>query len=78
VRRKIAKAKCTSSEWLDVIGAHTWACAPAPTMMYGTVDTARDRILHLFEAARAQDETRGFTAFFCWTSSMSRRAHRGR
>jgi cyclic dehypoxanthinyl futalosine synthase len=36
------------------------------TMMYGTVDTARDRVNHLVKIRELQDETRGFTAFFCW------------
>jgi len=67
VRRKIAKAKCTSSEWLDVMRvAHHMGLRSSATMMYGTVDTARDRILHLLKLRELQDETRGFTAFFCW------------
>jgi cyclic dehypoxanthinyl futalosine synthase len=35
-------------------------------MMYGTTDTPRDRMLHLLKLRDLQDETRGFTAFFCW------------
>ncbi|WP_394821912.1 cyclic dehypoxanthinyl futalosine synthase [Pendulispora albinea] len=67
VRRKIAKAKCTSAEWLDVMRvAHHMGLRSSATMMYGTVDTARDRILHLVKLRELQDETRGFTAFFCW------------
>jgi cyclic dehypoxanthinyl futalosine synthase len=36
------------------------------TMMYGTVDSARDRVNHLVKLRDLQDETAGFTAFFCW------------
>jgi cyclic dehypoxanthinyl futalosine synthase len=67
VRRKIAKAKCTSDEWLGVMrAAHHMGLRSSSTMMYGTVDTPRDRILHLAKLRDLQDETRGFTAFFCW------------
>jgi cyclic dehypoxanthinyl futalosine synthase len=67
VRRKIAKAKCTSDEWLGVMRvAHHMGLRSSATMMYGTVDTARDRIGHLVKIRDLQDETRGFTAFFCW------------
>jgi cyclic dehypoxanthinyl futalosine synthase len=67
VRRKIAKAKCTSAEWLDVMRtAHQLGLRSSATMMYGTVDTIEDRVQHLAKIRDLQDETRGFTAFFCW------------
>ena len=67
VRRKIAKAKCTSSEWLGVMRvAHQLGLRSSATMMYGTVDTAEERIQHLVKIRDLQDETGGFTAFFCW------------
>jgi cyclic dehypoxanthinyl futalosine synthase len=67
VRRKIAKAKCTSAEWLGVMRvAHHMGLRSSATMMYGTVDTAEDRIQHLVKIRDLQDETGGFTAFFCW------------
>jgi cyclic dehypoxanthinyl futalosine synthase len=67
VRRKIAKAKCTSDEWLGVMRiAHTMGFRSSATMMYGTVDDARDRVNHLLKLRELQDETHGFTAFFCW------------
>jgi cyclic dehypoxanthinyl futalosine synthase len=67
VRRKIAKAKCTSDEWLGVMRvAHQMGLRSSCTMMYGTVDVARDRVNHLVKLRELQDETRGFTAFFCW------------
>jgi cyclic dehypoxanthinyl futalosine synthase len=67
VRRKIAKAKCTSSEWLDVMRvAHHMGLRSSATMMYGTVDTPEDRVQHLVKIRDLQDETGGFTAFFCW------------
>jgi cyclic dehypoxanthinyl futalosine synthase len=67
VRRTIAKAKCTSDEWLGVMRvAHHMGLRSSATMMYGTVDTVRDRVNHLVKIRDLQDETRGFTAFFCW------------
>jgi cyclic dehypoxanthinyl futalosine synthase len=67
VRRKIAKAKCTSEEWLGVMRvAHQMGLRSSGTMMYGTTDTALDRIIHLGKLRDLQDETGGFTAFFCW------------
>jgi cyclic dehypoxanthinyl futalosine synthase len=67
VRRKIAKAKCTSDMWLEVMRvAHQMGLRSSATMMYGTTDTAYDRVQHLLKLRDLQDETRGFTAFFCW------------
>ncbi len=67
VRRKIAKAKCTSEQWLGVMRvAHQMGLRSSATMMYGTVDTPRDRVTHLVKIRDLQDETGGFTAFFCW------------
>jgi cyclic dehypoxanthinyl futalosine synthase len=67
VRRRIAKAKCTSEMWLEVMRvAHHMGLRSSATMMYGTIDTVEDRVLHLLKLRDLQDETAGFTAFFCW------------
>jgi cyclic dehypoxanthinyl futalosine synthase len=67
VRRRIAKAKCTSDMWLEVMRvAHHMGLRSSATMMYGTTDTVEDRVLHLLKLRDLQDETGGFTAFFCW------------
>ena len=76
VRRKIAKAKCTSAEWLGVMRtAHQMGLRSSATMMYGTVDTAEDRIQHLVKIRDLQDETGGFTAFFCWDFQHEKGTH---
>jgi len=76
VRRKIAKAKCTSDEWLGVMRvAHHMGLRSSATMMYGTVDTVRDRIAHLLKIRDLQDETGGFTAFFCWDFQHEKGTH---
>jgi cyclic dehypoxanthinyl futalosine synthase len=67
VRRKIAKAKCTSAEWLEVMRvAHQLGMRSTATMMFGTSDTLADRVAHLIKVRDLQDETGGFTAFICW------------
>ncbi len=67
VRKVIAKTKCTSDEWLSVMRtAHHLGLRSSATMMYGTTDTAEERMLHLIKVRDLQDETGGFTAFFGW------------
>jgi cyclic dehypoxanthinyl futalosine synthase len=67
VRSKIAKAKCTSAEWLEVMRvAHRLGMRTTATMMFGTADTLIDRVLHMLKIRELQDETGGFTAFICW------------
>ncbi|GAC1394470.1 MAG: hypothetical protein NVSMB47_03480 [Polyangiales bacterium] len=67
VRQQIAKAKCTSDEWLGVMRtAHHLGLRSSCTMMYGTIDDDADRVAHLVKLRELQDETGGFTAFFGW------------
>ncbi|MEI8259650.1 MAG: cyclic dehypoxanthinyl futalosine synthase, partial [Deltaproteobacteria bacterium] len=67
VRRAIAKKKCSSADWLEVMRvAHGLGLRSSATMMFGTTDTARDRVLHLAKIRDLQDETGGFVAFICW------------
>jgi cyclic dehypoxanthinyl futalosine synthase len=67
VRSKIAKAKCTSAEWLEVMRvAHRVGMRTTATMMFGTADTLSDRVLHMLKVRDLQDETGGFTAFISW------------
>src|SRR5262249_5370278 len=74
--RKIAKAKCTSSEWLGVMRvAHQMGLRSSATMMYGTVDTTEDRIQHLVKVRDLQDETGGFPPVFFWDFPHQSRPH---
>ena len=67
VRAKIAKAKCTSAEWLEVMRvAHRVGMKTTATMMFGTADTLSDRVIHMLKVRDLQDETGGFTAFISW------------
>jgi cyclic dehypoxanthinyl futalosine synthase len=60
--------KATAQEWLDVMRyAHAAGLRTTGTMMYGTVETADERLEHLFRLREVQDETGGFTAFIPWS-----------
>ena len=67
VRRRIARLKSPSKEWLDVHRvAHRLGLTSTCTMMFGVNETWEDRILHLDKLRRLQDETGKFTAFISW------------
>jgi cyclic dehypoxanthinyl futalosine synthase len=55
--------------------AHRLGLRSSATMMYGTVDTLEDRIQHLVKIRDLQDETGGFTAFFCWDYQFEQGTH---
>ena len=68
VRNLIAPLKANSDQWLKVMEiAHGMGLSSSATMMFGHVETLEDRIEHLARLRRQQDETKGFTAFICWT-----------
>ena len=68
VRRRIAPLKCSTDEWLAVMrAAHRMGLRSTATLMFGVGEEARHRVAHLLRLRELQDETRGFTAFICWT-----------
>jgi cyclic dehypoxanthinyl futalosine synthase len=68
VRRQVSPCKTSADRWLDVCRQwHALGGRGSATMMFGHVETLADRIEHLDRLRRLQDETRGFTAFICWT-----------
>jgi len=68
VRRQLAKNKCSADEWLEVMErAHVQGLHSTATMMFGHVETLKDRVEHLTRVRDLQDRTGGFTAFICWT-----------
>ncbi|MDB4969490.1 MAG: Menaquinone via futalosine step 3 [Myxococcales bacterium] len=67
VRQRIAKLKCTSSEWLEVMRVgHRLGLRSSSTMMFACGETLPERAEHLLKIRDLQDETGGFTAFICW------------
>jgi cyclic dehypoxanthinyl futalosine synthase len=68
VRRRIAPLKCSTDEWLAVMrAAHRKGIRSTATMMFGVGEESRHRVAHLVRLRELQDDTRGFTAFICWT-----------
>jgi len=67
VRRRIARLKSTSQQWLEVHRtAHRLGITSTATMMFGVRESWSDRLLHLEKLRRLQDESGGFTAFITW------------
>ena len=72
VRRLISKGKCGSQEWLDIMHeAHKQNITTSATMMFGHVETVRERMEHLVKIREVQakkpTESKGFIAFIPWT-----------
>ena len=71
VRRTISPGKPNADQWLDVMRtAHRLGLATSATMMYGHVETPRQRIEHLIRIRDLQAEcpagNYGFIAFIPW------------
>lgn len=72
VRRLISKGKCGAQEWLDIMHeAHKLNITTSGTMMFGHVETLRERFEHLVKIREVQAkkpaEAKGFLAFIPWT-----------
>jgi len=67
-RSKICPAKCSGSEWIDVMRiAHREGLKTTATMVIGFGETITERFEHLKMLRDLQDETGGFTSFIPWT-----------
>ncbi|MCP3928873.1 MAG: dehypoxanthine futalosine cyclase [Bacteroidetes bacterium] len=71
VRRLISKGKCGAQEWLEVMrAAHQLDITTSATMMFGHVETNRERMEHLVALRQVQSEkpenAKGFLAFISW------------
>ncbi|MFQ5988593.1 MAG: cyclic dehypoxanthinyl futalosine synthase [Candidatus Methylomirabilales bacterium] len=67
VRQAISPLKDTVEEWLDCMRtAHHVDLPSSATMMFGSVETAEQRVEHFLRLRSLQDETRMFTAFVAW------------
>ena len=72
VRRLISKGKCGTQEWLDImVEAHKLNITTSATMMFGHVETLKERMEHLIKIrdvqARKPEDSKGFIAFIPWT-----------
>jgi aminodeoxyfutalosine synthase len=64
VRDRICRGKETAEEWLDVHRTwHRMGGRSTCTMLYGHVETLEQRVDHLHQLRRLQDETGGFSGF---------------
>ena len=64
VRRKICHDKCGTERWLDIHRtAHRLGIRSNVTMLYGHIETLRERVEHMLQARTLQHETGGFQAF---------------
>jgi cyclic dehypoxanthinyl futalosine synthase len=72
VRRLISKGKCGADEWLAIMHeAHKLNITTSATMMFGHVETIRERFEHLVKIREVQakkpQDAKGFLAFIPWT-----------
>lgn len=64
VRDVICTSKITGEEWLAIAReCHLQGVKTNVTMLYGSVETAADRVDHLVRIRELQDETKGFLGF---------------
>ncbi len=71
VRRLISKGKCGAEEWLEVMRqAHKLDLTTSATMMFGHIETNKERFEHLVKIRSVQAEkpknAKGFLAFIPW------------
>ncbi|MFA4964295.1 MAG: cyclic dehypoxanthinyl futalosine synthase [Thermoleophilia bacterium] len=68
VRKEISPHKISTDTWLDVMRvAHGLGMSTTATMMFGSLDSAAERVEHLRRIRDLQDATGGFRAFIPWT-----------
>lgn len=63
-RSKICKGKQSAEDWLEVHRiAHGMGLRSTCTMLYGHIESDEDRVDHILQLRKLQDETSGFTTF---------------
>jgi FO synthase subunit 2 len=64
IRARIAPGRISTAQWLEVITtAHELGIRTTATMMFGHVESARDRMAHLALLRSVQKDSHGFTEF---------------
>jgi cyclic dehypoxanthinyl futalosine synthase len=76
VRKQLSPGKPDSQAWFDVMReAHRLDFPTSATMVFGHIETKRERIQHLIKIRTLQNErpegTRGFLSFICWPMQVS-------
>ena len=79
VRRRIARLKCLTDDWLLVHRtAHRLGMKTTATMMFGVGEDYEHRVNHFQRVYDLQEETGGFTAFIPWSFQPHNTALGGR
>lgn len=64
IRSVLCPNKASTEQWLEVMRtAHSLGIKSNATMLYGHIETAEERIVHLLKLRELQDETGGFQSF---------------
>ncbi len=64
VRKRISPFKASSRQWLKIMEtAHTLGIRSNATMLFGHVESLRDRAVHLNKLRKLQEKTGGFVSF---------------
>lgn len=64
IREKICPQKITTAEWVRIIKtAHTLHIPTTATIMYGHIESYKNRVDHIFLIKEIQRQTHGFTEF---------------
>ena len=72
VRKYISPHKISWEQWIDVMTtAHELGMKTTATMMFGSVETMAERVMHFIRIRDAQDRTGGFRAFIPWSFQPS-------
>jgi cyclic dehypoxanthinyl futalosine synthase len=71
VRKTISPGKCSTQDWLDVMReAHKMNLVTSATMMFGHIETKKERLEHLIRLREVQEErpegNYGFVTFVPW------------
>ena len=67
VRKRISARKIVPDAWIGVMReAQELGMPTTATMMFGSIETDEERVLHMQVIRDLQDETNGFTAFIPW------------
>ncbi|MDR3351228.1 MAG: CofH family radical SAM protein [Prevotellaceae bacterium] len=76
VRKQVSPAKPSAQSWLAVMrAAHRLGLVTSATMLFGFIETLRERIQHLLKLRTLQNEkplgTIGFLNFICWPVQLA-------
>jgi len=63
-REKMSPEKASTDQWLEAHQiAHSLGLKTHATMLYGSIETKKERLIHMDRVRRLQDETNGFMVF---------------